>query len=212
VPSVPTLPIRALRADDRAEVDRIYEICLRTGDSGADGTDKYADPRVLGEIYAGPYVRLAPRLAFVLDGGPAETGDVGGVRGYVLGVADTAAWEDLLEAEWWPAVRERYPTDRFPVGSADAACVATIHRPPRTDPELLVDYPAHLHIDLLPDAQGGGNGRRLIERVTSALREAGARGVHLDVALDNVGAQGFYEHVGFERLPSDGGVLFGMRL
>lgn len=208
--AVPRLPVRPLRADDPAEVDRVYEICLRTGASGADATGLYADPRLIGEVWAGAYVRLAPQLAFVLDGGPS-TAAGGGARGYVLGVADTAAWEDLLEARWWPALRERYPLDAFPADTPDAALVAAIHRPVRTDPALLSDYPAHLHVDLLPDAQGGGNGRRLVERATRALRDAGAGGVHLGVAPDNVAAQGFYAHVGFERLPVDG-VWFGMRL
>lgn len=205
---MPTLPVRPVHADDAAEVDRVYEICLRTGDSGADATDRYADPRLLGEIYAGAYMRFAPELAFVLDGG-TETGS--GVRGYVLGVADTAAWQRRLEADWWPALRARYPLDAFPSGSPDAGLVAEIHRPSLEDPAALADYPAHLHIDLLPDAQGGGNGRRLIEAVTHALRDAGASGVHLGVAADNVNAQGFYEHVGFTRLDSPG-FVYGMRL
>jgi len=206
-PPVRPLPIRTVRADDPAEVDRLYDICLRTGASGEDATGRYADPRLLGEVYTGPYVRFAPELAFVLDGGPDA-----GALGYVLGVADTAAFEDELERSWWPALRERYPRDLFPAETPDAGVVALIHAPPRTAPELLVDYPAHLHVDLLPEAQGGGNGRRLIETLLDALRAAGAAGVHLGVAADNVNAQGFYEHVGFRRVERAPGFVYGLRL
>jgi len=201
------LPIRPVRADDPAEVDRIYDICLRTGASGEDATGQFADPRLLGEVYAGPYVRFSPDLAFVLDGG-ADAGAVG----YVLGVVDTAAFEDELERSWWPELRRRYPRDAFPEGSPDAGVVGLIHEPRRTAPELLREYPAHLHVDVLPEAQGGGNGRRLIGTLVDALRDAGARGVHLGVAADNVRAQGFYEHLGFRRVEQAGGHVYGLRL
>ena len=38
------------------------------------------------------------------------------------------------------------------------------------------EYPAHLHIDLLPELQGQGWGRRLIDTLVAALRERGVRG------------------------------------
>jgi hypothetical protein len=75
--------IRAFRpGDERA----LYDICLLTGASGEDATAMYRDPSLLGEIYVGPYLRLAPSLALVGE-------DEAGVAGYVLGVADTRAFE-----------------------------------------------------------------------------------------------------------------------
>ncbi len=61
-------------------------------------------------------------------------------------------------------------------------------------------YPSHLHIDLLPPAQGRGHGRAMIEAVLDSLAAAGSPGVHLGVGATNVRAIGFYEHLGFERL------------
>ena len=46
-----TLPLRPARTTDPAEVDRLYEICLRTGASGADASGLYADQRLLGHSY-----------------------------------------------------------------------------------------------------------------------------------------------------------------
>ena len=34
------------------DLPALYDICLKTGDNGADGTHLYADPQILGEIYA----------------------------------------------------------------------------------------------------------------------------------------------------------------
>ncbi|MES1169890.1 MAG: GNAT family N-acetyltransferase, partial [Leifsonia sp.] len=79
-------------------------------------------------------------------------------------------------------------------------------------PEL-ADYPAHLHIDLLPEAQGQGLGRRLIETLLDELAAAGATGVHLDMDPANTGAGAFYARLGFTRLDTDEDTArFAMRL
>ena len=75
------------------------------------------------------------------------------------------------------------------------------------------EYPAHLHIDLLPECQGQGFGRKMIELLISHLREQSTPGVMLDVGIDNVGAQVFYEKCGFEVLHvGKYDVLMGMKI
>ena len=197
--------IRPARTGDHAEIDRLYEICLLTGADGTDASSQTTEPRLLGEIYLGPYLRFAPELAHVLV--DPQVPGVAGVVGYVVGVADTAAFEAVLDRQWWPALRERYPSGSFPDGSYDADLVATIHGAHRTDPVVLERFPAHLHIDLLPGAQGSGNGRRLLSTLFDALRAAGARGVHLGVSPTNTQATGFYTHIGFTPLSDDGSLL-----
>ena len=64
---------------------------------------------------------------------------------------------------------------------------------------------------LLPEGQGGGNGRRMLETLFDALRDLGVPGVHLGVGADNTRAIGFYEHLGFRRL-GDGGWQLGLDL
>lgn len=74
-------------------------------------------------------------------------------------------------------------------------------------------YPAHLHIDLLPEAQGQGVGSQLMQTLLQTLRRAGVPGVFLCVGADNARAIAFYEKHGFtvlRRLP--GGVCMGRRL
>jgi len=94
--------IRPATPDDRAAV---YRICLLTGDAGGDATEQFADPDLLPDVYAGPYLALQPALAFV-----AADGD--GVVGYVLGALDTAAFEGARDDEWFPHVRERRRIER----------------------------------------------------------------------------------------------------
>ncbi len=189
--------IRHALTNDPEEVDRLYDICLRTGDSGKGAENQLEAPRLLGEIYLGAYLRFEPELAFVLEGVD------GAALGYVLGARDTLAFEELLEKRWWPALREKYPLGSFPAGSFDEDLVARIHTPPRTSTATIAQYPAHLHIDILQRGQGGGSGRRLLETPLSALRVQGINGVHLDVSPQNFNAIGFYEHLGFKHLSSN---------
>ena len=178
-----------------------YAVCLGTGDDGRDAGPLYRDPMLLGHVYVGPYLRLRPSFASVLVDGD------GVVVGYVVGVPDTIEFEREAEESWWPELRERYPAGRS-LGGRDDELVGIIHSPYGADPRLVARYPAHLHIDLLPVAQGRGLGKALMARVLSQLADAGAIGVHLFVSVTNTKAIGFYEALGFARaLDVPGAVL-----
>ena len=184
-----------------ADTDACYEICLRTGLAGGDARHLHTDPRLLGEVWVGPYLAHAPELAFVVE-------DPEGVGGYVVGAADTAGFEKWAETSWWPPLRARYPVDRFPEGTADRDVTNLIHTPLPMAPEITATHPAHLHIDLLPRLQGRGLGRLLLDRLFTGLRAAGAGAVHLGVSPENTGAIAFYERLGFEVLVG-GFTLYG---
>ena len=94
----------------------------------------------------------------------------------------------------------------------DAEMVRHIHTGHRVHPDLGA-YPAHLHIDLLPIAQGGGWGRKMIETLLNQMRARGVSAVHLGVGAKNQHAIGFYEHVGFHIIQVySGWVACGMDL
>jgi ribosomal protein S18 acetylase RimI-like enzyme len=189
------------------DLDALYRVCLETGDGGRDATELHDDPTLLGHVYAAPYALLEPELAFVLE----QDEEVGG---YVLGALDTTAFDARLEAEWWPALRNRYPrpAEGAP-DSPDGRLLGMIHRPHRRDPGVVAAYPSHLHIDLVARCQGRGHGPRLIATLLDALRTAGSPGVHLGVGTRNRRAVGFYRHLGFEELSAGDGIIwFGIAL
>jgi ribosomal protein S18 acetylase RimI-like enzyme len=78
----------------------------------------------------------------------------------------------------------------------------------------LHEYPAQLHIDLLPEAQGKGHGRALLETLIDSLRREKVSGVHLTMDPANVGARQFYARLGFEELESstEDAPAFGRRV
>ncbi len=197
-------PIRRAVAGDE---DRLYEICLRTADAGGDATALHDDPLLVGHVWAAPYLHHAPEHAFVV----VDAADRAG--GYVLGALDSRAFEATLEQAWWPPLRERYPQDVGAGTPADRLTAGLIHEPPTAVDEIVTRYPSHLHIDLLPEFQGSGNGRRLIETLLGSLAGAGSPGVHLGVSARNERAIGFYRAVGFAELgKSRHGIAFGRRL
>jgi len=186
----------AVRPYRPGDLDALYDICLKTGDNGADATHLYRDPRIIGEIYAAPYATLEPDYAFVAE-------DDQGVAGYILGTPDTRAFEARCEAEWWPALRARYP-DNADMPSRkrtrDQWDAFHIHHPPAIPQPVVDAAPAHLHIDLLPRLQGQGVGKALMDRW---LETIGGR-AHLGCQAQNHRAQRFYERYGWRRLEGVG--------
>jgi ribosomal protein S18 acetylase RimI-like enzyme len=196
-----------IRAYRPADEPMLYEVCLRTGDAGRDATGLHTDPRLPGLVFVGPYLAFEPALASVLDRGD------GTPIGYVLGALSTGAFEARCEREWWPPLRERYPEPAGPELTRDEQLIQWIHHPPLAPATLTSRYPSHLHIDLLPEGQGRGWGRRLMERLLAALAKAGSIGVHLGVARANQNAIGFYRRLGFVEIDrSPDGLTFGMSL
>lgn len=57
--------------------------------------------------------------------------------------------------------------------------------------------PAHLHIDILPEAQRQGVGHRLMNALMFRLKELGVPKVYLVVGASNVKGVSFYEKYGF---------------
>ena len=182
--------IRAYRDSD---LSQLYEICVRTGASGNDAFDMVTDKKLYGHVFAAQYGLFEPEHAFVVDDGD------GLAIGYVLGCLDTPAFEARLEADYWPALQAQYPSADDHEG-IDKMLVTMIHNPSHMHEKIVADYPSHLHIDLLPAAQKGGNGRALMEACMHALKKGGSTGLHLGVSAQNERALGFYAHLGFDEL------------
>ena len=186
-----------------------YHVCLATGDGGNDGTAIYAeDPDALGRLFVGPYLAYEPGLSLVLE-------DRDGICGYALAAADSRSFYDRYDREWRRDLCARFPD---PVGDPSTwtrvqEVYSWYHHPDYFCPEPYEAYPSHLHIDLLPRAQGRGHGRRLMETLMAHLRDQGSPGVHLGLWSRNTRAHAFYQHLGFTELARVGeSVYMGRRL
>ncbi|MEV6849849.1 GNAT family N-acetyltransferase [Actinoplanes sp. NPDC051411] len=192
--------IRGYRPSD---LDALYDICIRTADAGADLSGRFGDDRLIGDIYAAPYVTLEPDVARILDDGD------GNAIGYILGTADTPEFVRRYETEWLPQLGDRYRDDDDP---RDQSLLKLLRWPQRMLMPELAEYPAHLHIDLLPQARGHGEGRALMTSFLRGLHAAGVERVHLSMAPANTGARAFYDRLGFTEIPMPpgrGGLYLG---
>lgn len=202
--------LRQAKPEDR---EACYRVCLLTGDAGRDATALFPDdPDALGHLFVGPYLALEPDLAFVLE-------DDAGVCGYVLGALDSADFYRRMLEVWLPSLQARYPRPTGPRSrwTETQKLYHEFHEPDFHFPPAFAAYPSHLHIDLLPRAQGRGQGRRMMEHLMEQLAARGSPGVHLGLSARNEQARRFYRKLGFEeleRVPTeDGGVIYmGRRL
>jgi ribosomal protein S18 acetylase RimI-like enzyme len=180
----------AIRRYHEGDRGALYDICVRTADGGGDARGKYRSDDLMPDLFAGPYVFLEPGFAFVLDDGHRAVG-------YVVGTPDTAAFARAYRDRWIPRLAGRYPVPPHPPVTPDEQMLALHYWPERLLWPGLPEYPAHLHIDLLPDFQGAGHGRRLMAAYCDAVARAGAEGVHVTVVAGNFRAIGFYRRLGF---------------
>lgn len=194
--------IRPFRPGDEPALS---EICVLTGDAGGDATGMYSSDDFLGEIFVLPYVAHHPDYAWVV-----ETDD-GRVAGYIVGAPDTDAFDAWFRDEWWPQRSARFPEPTALVTDEDHILSDVYRRGESPSEAAASGYPAHLHIDLLPELQGLGFGRRLIETLMAKYRDAGVPGVHLVASARNEGAAAFYPRVGFTLAPSPPGLLVFVR-
>lgn len=202
--------IRPYRSGDEPGA---YYVCMKTGDHGKDGEPFYReDPDALGRIFVGPYLAYEPGLSLILE-------DDQGICGYALGAEESRTFYARYESEWRPKLCAQFPE---PTGdpaqwTRSQMVHSWYHHPDYYCPEPYDLYPAHLHIDLLPRAQGHGYGRQMMEQVMDELRRRGSPGAHLGVSILNKPAPGFYQRLGFRELirvgtETDGCIYMGKSL
>jgi ribosomal protein S18 acetylase RimI-like enzyme len=182
--------VRPYRPEDRAALN---DICVRTANDGGDSRQIYRDLNLMPSIFAAPYAVLEPESSFVVDDGERAVG-------YIVGTADTETFVKRYRSEWLPQLTERYPRPSTPAGTPSEVMIELMHRPERMLLPELVDYPAHLHIDLLPAHQRSGHGRALMTAFLGALHDRGVPAVHLGMVTANTQARAFYDRLGFHEI------------
>lgn len=181
--------LTVIRPAQEPDVPYLYRICLLTGDCGKDATPLYEDPFLLGAYYAGPYFFFDKSCCFVAESPTAHT-----PAGYIVGTTDSARFYEWLNKAWLPKLGIRKKQNE-------------------SSQQLFSEYPAHLHIDLLPELQHGGNGHRLMQTFLEMLAQRSVKGVHLGVDKNNVNAISFYKREGFSAISEEPwGFLLGRKV
>lgn len=190
------IDVRPYRHGDRAAVRRI---CFTTGYMGDPVAWIWRDAESFADLWTSYYTDHEPGSAFVAERD-------GRVIGYLLGCRDSASAANPVEGVTRHLIRRGLLLRPGTAGvlwrsMADLGSAALRHRAAKMeldDPR----WPAHLHIDLLPEARGIGVGSRLMHRWLDALRDDGITGCHLGTWGENAEAIAFFQAMGFRRLGS----------
>ncbi len=179
--------IRPYRKADRQQVQNI---CIATGGVLAERAE-FKD--MLLNAFCNYYIERESENCFV-------AADEEEAVGYILCAANCDAWVKCFE--------EAY------VNKAENEGLKEFYKATMATPlKYAREYPAHLHIDILPEYQRMGIGFLLMDALIGHLRAAGVRGLMLCVAADNIKGLSFYEKYGFKVLErTSNEIAMGMTL
>ncbi|MFX0125938.1 MAG: GNAT family N-acetyltransferase [Candidatus Hodarchaeota archaeon] len=187
--------IRSYQLSDRNEV---IDICWRTGYMGEEAKGRFDDPYLFGLLFCIYYLDYEPDNCFVAMDEESEV-----IIGYILSSFDSRKQEKRFRRIMTPKIFRRvffYTIWRRPKTFKTLLYFRKIEKkspPIPNEEELLSSYPAHLHIDILPEWHRKGIGTKLIHTLESHLSSSGVLGVHLGTTDYNVKAIPFYSKVGF---------------
>lgn len=177
-----------VRPYQATDLDEIVAMNLRSA------RHRYTDHDLVPDTLVRPYLVAEPELAYVAE-------DAGRVVGYVLGTANTVAFANWWQRSWLPQVAHRHPLPDHEPQTLQDHWIVRLHTPLQwLVRDELADYPAHLHIGLIPGYRRRGLGRRLLAHFIDGLRERDVPALHVSYLTANVLAAAFYQRMGFRVL------------
>lgn len=181
----------SVRKYEEKDLENVRYVCLH---SEGDEPEKTFAQFVL-HTFCDYYIQHEPENCFVLD-------DDGRAVGYIICAENYNRYKELFDKEYLP-LTEAQGEEYY-----NWAATSTI-----LQNKYKADYPAHLHIDLLPEYQRKGWGGKLLNALFEHLRAKDIKGVMLTAGTGNVNAGSFYKKYGFEQIEIyNTDVAFGMKL
>ncbi|UCH24884.1 MAG: GNAT family N-acetyltransferase [Trueperaceae bacterium] len=177
-----------MRPTEEADEGAINTIAFLTGFFGDSAEIFFPDRQLFVDLWVKPYLKGFGCCNHVAS-------EYGHVKGYILGACDTAAYQRYFLRESLDILRglfsNRYPRWRL--------CLPYLWRLVRFGSRFAPSdlYPAHLHINLLPEVRGRGIGSALLARYLDCLGTFGVPGVQLTTTHENRAALKLYQRFGF---------------
>ncbi len=170
--------LKILPFEDRYKQD-VRSICLATA-----GPNAYEEKstRFLLSTFCDYYLEHEAEHCLVAVDTDSDT-----AIGYVLCSPDGDKFRRIFRREYFPRVKG---CGFFNVLETFGSMVLP--------PLFKKSYPAHMHIDILPDYQGNGLGTKMTQTLLSNLKQNGVSGIMLTVDTVNAGARRFYKRLGFD--------------
>jgi len=187
------MPEFEIRAYEPADREAIRRICFETGYMGEPIEWLWRDPESFADLITRYYTDREPESILV------ATRD-GRVVGYLTGCVDSQRARGAPVREIRRLLRNGALL-KPGFASFLGRVLIDVVRDRGAPDESLFDarWPAHLHIDFLPEGRGKGLGRRIMNQWFERLRGLGTPGVHLGTFAENHPAIRFFEACGLAR-------------
>ena len=165
-----------IRKYQQKDSERVQYICLNS-EGPCDHSEDFQE--FLLATYCNYYITNEPEHCFV------ATDEEDKAIGYIISAFDFDTFNKRF-IDTFPLKREDF------VFSAKESVVS--HN------KFKDDYPAHFHIDILPEYQRMGIGHRLVDALINELKNNAVKGVMLTVWSDNETGISFYKKYGFKHI------------
>jgi GNAT superfamily N-acetyltransferase len=187
-----------IRPFQPADREALLQIGAETAFFGQAIEHYMEDRRIFVDAFYTYYTDYEPEHAWVASEGKR-------VVGFLTGCVDSRAQARVMQRRIVPGLLLRFLSGHYRMGPKTwryfrgVAAAALRSEIPPVD---LVRYPAHLHINLLPDWRGKGLGSGLIQAYLQQLAQLSVPGLHLETTNLNEAACRLYERMGFHLLAS----------
>ena len=182
-----------IRPYEQRDRDNVRYVCLNSeGPCDLNEAERF----FILTTYCDYYIEREPHNCFVSADGSDKA------VGYIICTEDYDAFRPVFVRDY---VHRLDKMDvRFRQGALDSTVLQEKYK---------MEYPAHLHIDILPEYQRMGVGSKLINTLCAHLKSKGVPGVMLTVGSSNEVGRSFYKKYGFtllEEMPGD--IAFGIKI
>jgi len=187
---MPEFEIRAYEPSDREAIRRI---CFETGYMGEPIDWLWPDRESFADLITRYYTDREPESILVATRS-------GRVVGYLTGCVDSERARGAAVREIRRLIRNGALLEPGFASFLGRVLIDVVRD--RGAPEEALSsarWPAHLHIDFLPEGRGKGLGRRIMSQWFERLRSLGTPGVHLGTFAENLPAIRFFEACGLAR-------------
>ena len=183
---IPTLNIRPAKAED---LESLGHIAYQTGFFGGSAEKFFPSKALFTDLWIRPYLEGAGCCGFVTE---LENKPVG----YILGSCDLPGYRRwMLSRIPFVLGRSLMGIYRQVLPSLPYLLRMTRYPSRLAPPE---QYPAGLHINVLPETRGHGLGKTLLQAYLDCLSQQKIRGVQLSTTRENQAAVVLYERMGFK--------------
>ena len=183
-----------IRQVNKVDEQALVEICYITGDNTLKRI--FPDPYLFSYFWCLYYLRHEPEGCFV-----AVDNEKNKVIGYIMSTSDTINQEEDFIVKMKPLIKLRMKEIKLRTLSSRIYAHFIIHKSlSKKRKKMLESFPAHLHINILPNYQRQGIGYRLMQSLEKFLKENNIQGFHLEVGAKNTLGINFYTKYGLESI------------